>query len=154
MPVAHHTLLDFTGLVKHAMEMGAICVIVRSRTLEQQCQLEGHETWCLCPPLFSVQRCSGCNSQHVSSRPQELPHSQDSPWLRSRGGSAPPGPAPGLTEDSCCMRVLAPRGLTRPLPRHMGTARTVFEGAWDGCVCALMRPRGVASQPSPRALCT
>lgn len=53
-----------------------------------------------CSP-FSV-RCSGCNSQHVSSRPQELPLWQGLPWLRSRGGCAPPGPAPGLAEDSCC----------------------------------------------------
>lgn len=41
MPVACHTLLDFTGLVEHAVVMGATCVLVPRRTLEQQCQLEG-----------------------------------------------------------------------------------------------------------------
>lgn len=122
VPVACHTLLDFTGLVEHIVEMSATRVLAPSRTLEQQCQLEGHETRCLCPPLFSAQHCSGYNSQHVSSRPQELPLWQGLPWLRSRGGCALPGPAPGLAEDSRCTRALAPRSLT-PLPTAHGNRR-------------------------------
>lgn len=105
------------------------------------------ETWCSCPPLFSAQRCSGCNSQHVSSRPRELPRP------RSRGGSVLPGPAPGLAEDSSAARGRRLRAASRvPCPRHMGTGGPAFERARDGCVCVLMRPRGAASRASARAL--